>query len=162
MVAAPIRAVSVSANLRKGVLGYFPAAGRGFRGIVVKLNIKIDNKTYEVDVEAAEPEVPAQLPRFAVESAPVRVPAASTAPAPPADAKPVNEELVCRSPVAGVVVRVAAQEGQSLQVGDILLILEAMKMETNITAPVAGKVASIKVKAGDPVQAGQIVVEFQA
>jgi methylmalonyl-CoA carboxyltransferase small subunit len=128
----------------------------------VKLNIKIDNKTYEVEVEAVEPEAPAQLPRFAVESAPVRVPAANTPPPAPVDAQPVNEELVCRSPVSGVVVKVAAQEGQSLQVGDILLILEAMKMETNITAPVAGKVASIKVKAGDAVQAGQVVVEFAA
>jgi len=41
------------------------------------------------------------------------------------------------------------------------VILEAMKMETNITAPVAGKVADIKVKKGDSVQAGQIVVEFE-
>ena len=47
----------------------------------------------------------------------------------------MNEEKVCRSPVSGIVVRVAAQVGQSLQAGDILLVLEAMKMETNITAP---------------------------
>ena len=41
---------------------------------------------------------------------------------------------VCRSPVSGIVVKVAAQLGQKLQAGDILLVLEAMKMETNITA----------------------------
>ena len=54
-----------------------------------------------------------------------------------------------------------AQPGQSLQVGDSLMVLEAMKMETNITAPVAGKVATIKVKPGDTVQADEVVVEFE-
>jgi len=43
----------------------------------------------------------------------------------------------------------------------VLLVLEAMKMETSVTAPVAGKVAAVKVAAGDSVQAGQIVVEFE-
>jgi methylmalonyl-CoA carboxyltransferase small subunit len=74
----------------------------------------------------------------------------------------VNEEKVCRSPVSGIVVKVVAQPGQTLQVGDILLVLEAMKMETNITAPVAGKVAAIKVGPGESVQSGQIVVEFES
>jgi methylmalonyl-CoA carboxyltransferase 1.3S subunit len=74
----------------------------------------------------------------------------------------VNEEKVCRSPVSGIVVRIAAQIGQKLQAGDILLVLEAMKMETNITSAIAGQVAAIKVAAGDSVQAGQVVVEFES
>ena len=45
--------------------------------------------------------------------------------------------------------------------GDILLVLEAMKMETNITAPSPGKIAAIRVNQGDSVQAGQVVVEFE-
>ena len=53
------------------------------------------------------------------------------------------------------------QVGQTLQVGDVLLILEAMKMETSLTSPVAGKVASIKVSPGDSVQSGQVAVEFE-
>lgn len=126
----------------------------------MKLKITIENKTYEVDVEASEPEAPAPPPRgYSVESAPLRVPAA--APAPVAPSGPVNEEKVCRSPISGIVVRVAAQPGQSIQTGDILLVLEAMKMETNITAPLAGKIASIKVSAGDSVQAGMVLVEFE-
>ena len=72
-----------------------------------------------------------------------------------------NEAKVCRSPVSGIVVKLVAQPGQSLQVGDSLMVLEAMKMETNITAPVAGKVATIKVKPGDTVQADEVVVEFE-
>jgi len=127
----------------------------------VKLTITIDQKTYEVDVEAAEPEAPVVAPRgFAVESAPVRLPA-KTAPAAPVNEAPVDEDKVCRSPVSGIVVRATAQVGQTLQVGDVLLVLEAMKMETSVTAPVAGKVAAIKVNSGDSVQAGQVLVEFE-
>ena len=127
----------------------------------MKLTITIDQKTYEVEVEAAEPEAPVLSPRgIAVESAPVRLPA-KPAPAAPADSAAVDEEKVCRSPVSGIVVRATAQVGQTLQVGDVLLVLEAMKMETSVTAPVAGKVAAIKVNSGDSVQAGQVLVEFE-
>jgi methylmalonyl-CoA carboxyltransferase small subunit len=121
----------------------------------VKLTIKIDQKTYEVEVEAAEADAPSQPPRgYVMESAPVRVPAAPPA-APPAPSGAVNEEKVCRSPVSGNVVRVMAHAGQSIQVGDVLL------METNITAPVSGKLAAVKVNAGESVQSGQVVVEFE-
>ena len=57
--------------------------------------------------------------------------------------------------------RAVAQAGQTLQKDDVLLVLEAMKMETSVTAPVAGTVAAIKVKPGDSVQSGQVLVEFQ-
>jgi methylmalonyl-CoA carboxyltransferase small subunit len=130
----------------------------------MKLNITIDGKTYEVDVEAVEPEAPAAAPHSVaglnIGSAPLRMPAAP-APAAPVPGGPVNEDKVCRSPVSGIVVRVAAQVGQSLQPGDVLVVLEAMKMETNITAPASGKVASLAVKQGDSVQAGQVVAEFE-
>jgi methylmalonyl-CoA carboxyltransferase small subunit len=130
----------------------------------MKLNITIDGKTYEVEVDAAEPESPAAAPHnpggLNIGSAPLRVPASYAQAAPPAG-QPVNEEKVCRSPVSGIVVRLAAQVGQSLQTGDILLVLEAMKMETNITAPSPGKIAAIRVNQGDSVQAGQVVVEFE-
>jgi biotin carboxyl carrier protein len=79
----------------------------------------------------------------------------------PPSGGPVNEEKVCRSPITGTVVRVVAQEGQAIQQGDILIVLEAMKMETNITAPEAGKIAAIKVNAGDSVKAEQVVVELE-
>jgi len=130
----------------------------------VKLNVKISGKTYEVEVEAVEPEGTAPQPvrPLTVEPAQVRVPAAAAAPAPAAAEGPaVDEAKVCRSPVSGIAVRIAAQVGQTLQRGDVLIVLEAMKMETNITAPAAGKVAAIKVGQGDSVQSGQIVVEFE-
>jgi methylmalonyl-CoA carboxyltransferase small subunit len=127
----------------------------------VKLKITVDQKVYEVEVEVAEPE-PVQLPPagYLMNPAAVRVPAAPAA-RPGADSGPVNEDKVCRSPINGIVVKVAAQEGQSIQPGDTLLVLEAMKMETNITAPMAGKISKINVAGGDTVAAGQVVVEFE-
>ncbi len=126
----------------------------------MKLKITIDSKNYEVDVEVAEPEAAGAPPRFhqSVESSAARFVAVA---APPVDTTPVNEDKVCRSPVSGIVASVSAKEGQSLNVGDELLVLEAMKMETQVTASASGRVASVKVKAGDSVQAGQVLVEFE-
>lgn len=126
----------------------------------MKLKISIDNKNYEVDVDVAEPEVAGHARLQAVESSAVRTPVA-TAAAPAAETTPVVEGKVCRSPVSGIVASVTAQPGQTLQVGDVLLVLEAMKMETQVTAHVSGKVAAIKVKAGDSVQSGQILLEYE-
>lgn len=128
----------------------------------MKLTITINNKTYEVDVEAAENETPSLRIPMTMAPASVQVPAPQASAAPkPVGQSPVNEEKVARSPVSGIVVRAAAQPGQTLQVGDVLLVLEAMKMETNVTSPVAGKVKSINVAPGDSVQNGQVVVEFE-
>lgn len=129
----------------------------------MKLKITIDNNIYEVDVEVAEPEPVQAVPRgYAAEPAPVRVPAAPSAVTPPApEGTSADEDKVCRSPMNGIVVKVAAQPGQSIQPGDILLVLEAMKMETNITSPIAGRIAKVNVNTGESVQGGQVVVEFE-
>ncbi len=136
----------------------------------MKLNITVDNKNYEVEVEVADPTLApmAAAPRF---DTGLRIPAAGPAvvpngapkapQGPVADSGPVNEAKVCRSPVSGIVVRVTSQVGQKIQSGDTLLVLEAMKMETNITAPAAGKIARINVGQGDAVQGGMVLVEFE-
>jgi len=129
----------------------------------VKLKITVENKTYEVEVEAEQPE-PSPPRGWYMEPGAVRVPAAAPVVAPaPAAAGPsdVNEDKVCRSPISGIVVKVPAQGGQKIQTGDILLVLEAMKMETNITAPIAGTIAKMNVNVGDSVQGGQVLVEFE-
>jgi methylmalonyl-CoA carboxyltransferase small subunit len=129
----------------------------------VKLKITVDGKVYEVDVEVSEPEPP--QPGYVPPAVPTtRVPAAGPAPsAPPtpSSAPVADESKVCRSPCAGVVVRVSAQVGQAIQANDVLLVLEAMKMETAISSPLAGKVAKVHVGVGDAVQAGQVLVEFE-
>jgi methylmalonyl-CoA carboxyltransferase small subunit len=131
----------------------------------MKLKISVDGKIYEVEVEVAEEERPfLGIGGYMPMPIAIQVPAHAGGPAAPRapEAAPVaNEDKVCRSPIAGVVVRVHAQAGQSLQVGDPLVVLEAMKMETNITAPVAAKVAKLNVAVGDSVQGGQVIAEFE-
>ena len=63
--------------------------------------------------------------------------------------------------MAGVVIKVNVEPGQAIQANDLMMVLEAMKMETNVTAPVAGKVKSVKVAQGDAVKVNQVVVEFE-
>ena len=129
----------------------------------MKLNITIADTTYEVDVEVAEADHASLPPAYPVGSARLAGSAAGTLPPPQAsvpDRPLADDDRICRSPVSGVVVKVFAKAGDSIQAGDSLLLLEAMKMETNITAPVAGVVAAIKVGAGQHVQTGNVLVEF--
>jgi methylmalonyl-CoA carboxyltransferase small subunit len=134
----------------------------------LKLQIGIDGKSYEVEVEIIEddaaPRHPAYVPPQASAAAMptnVALPAAPKQPAGPAEPSNVDESKVCRSPIAGMVVKVAAQPDQTIQTNDLLLVLEAMKMETNVTSPVGGKVKNITVNNGDAVQLNQILVEFE-
>lgn len=129
----------------------------------MKLKLTIDGKLYEVDVEVAEREQP--QPGYVPPASAAR---AGSAAAGPASAAPkvatdrvVDEGKVCRSPISGVVVRVSAQVGQEIQANDVLLVLEAMKMETVITSPVAGKIKSVNAQPGDSVKGGQVLVEFE-
>lgn len=64
-----------------------------------------------------------------------------------------------RAPLSGTVARVLVEEGQTIDAGDVLVVLEAMKMETEITAPEAGTVGAILVSPGDAVSGGQVLVE---
>ncbi len=129
----------------------------------MKLKIGIDGSEYVVDVEVLEDDgvgpvyvAPHGQPTT-VQPVTVPTPGAGTSPT----EENVEEAKVCRSPVAGVVVKLNVQPGQTLQPHDLMMVLEAMKMETNITAPVAGKVKKINVSQGDGVKVNQILVEFE-
>ena len=132
----------------------------------MKLKITVDGKLYEVDVEVFEPEQP--QPGFYPPPGPGacsgRI-ARSAPPAPCSRRRPAPgrrraaRSAAARSPARSS--KISAQAGQTIQVNDVLLILEAMKMETVITAPIAGKIAKINVNVGDAVQQGQVLVEFE-
>ena len=87
-------------------------------------------------------------------------------PAPEAPAAPTTASVEGMSanavvaPLAGSVFKILVNEGDEIEAGQVLLILEAMKMETEITAPNAGTVAHIGVAVGDAVQGGQPLVEI--
>jgi methylmalonyl-CoA carboxyltransferase small subunit len=130
----------------------------------LKLQIGIDGKSYEVEVEITEDDtapkphyIPAQSATV-VAGAPITAAAGGPVMAPETVA---DETKVCRSPIAGMVTRVNVQPGQQIQPNDLLLVLEAMKMETNVTSPVAGKVKDVRVAQGDGVQLNQVLVEFE-
>jgi methylmalonyl-CoA carboxyltransferase small subunit len=131
----------------------------------LKLKITVEGKVYEVEVEVSEPEPPhpGYVPPHGAPT--TRVPAAGPGVTPPirrsGNAPVADESKVCRSPIAGVVRRVSAQVGQTIQANDVLVVLEAMKMETVITAPIAGRIARVNTTVGDAVQSGQVLVEFE-
>ena len=128
----------------------------------MKLNITIDGKTYEVDVEVAEADHAGLPPAYPIGSARLAGSVVGTpAPAVAPSAAPVEDEAkVCRSPVSGIIVKLIAQLGQSLQVGDSLMVLEAMKMENEIQAPADGTVTAILVNKGDSVLEGAEIVKI--
>ena len=130
----------------------------------MKLEISIDGQRYEVEVEVTEKDdsARAQDNRPAPATATIQSTVLRTPPKPGASSDiNVDESKLCRSPVAGIVVRINVEPGQRLEVNDLMVVLEAMKMETNVTAPIAGKLKSVNVSARDAVKINQILVEFE-
>ena len=121
----------------------------------MKLNIVVAGKTFEVEVEEAEPSVEHGL--SAPASPGIYSSVLPTAPK-PGTSSDVNEAKVCRSPLAGVVVRVHVKPGESVKVNDLLLVLDAMKMEIRINAQSAGTVKSVEVGPNDAVKPEQVLV----
>jgi oxaloacetate decarboxylase alpha subunit len=62
------------------------------------------------------------------------------------------------SPLAGHILKLKIRPGQAVQSGEVILLLEAMKMETEIRAPAAGTVQAVAVKEGDGVQVGDTLI----
>ncbi|MEI7825407.1 MAG: biotin/lipoyl-containing protein [Chlorobiaceae bacterium] len=131
----------------------------------MQLILTIDGKKYIVDVEVLEGEECRAPDLFqaltsTIQSKPVVAPLPHPlAIQPVADGLPDNK--VCRSPIAGIVQRVNVQVGQKLQIDDLLVVLEAMKMETNITAHTDGTVKKILASPGEAVKSGQALIEFK-
>lgn len=139
----------------------------------------INGKKYEVEVEKLEayksldrngvaapaaPVLPASAPvqrpaapaPVAAAPAPAPAPAPAVAPA-PAAAAPAGATTV-EAPMPGKILNIKVSEGQAVKFGEVVVIMEAMKMETEIVAPADGTVSKILVKAGDSVDTGAALV----
>jgi methylmalonyl-CoA carboxyltransferase small subunit len=121
----------------------------------LKIQVVIAGKTYEVeaDVEGDNDSLAG--------ASPVQSVLLPTVPRRGSSNGGDAESKVCRSPVAGIVARVCVQPGQQLQQDDLIVVLEAMKMETSVTAPMSGKVKSVNAAPGEAVKLNQILVEFE-
>ena len=124
-----------------------------------KFNITVNGQTYEVEVEevkAAGGAAPKAAPKPAAAPAPAPKPAAAPAAAPKATAGAGEHSI--DAPMPGKVVKLVASEGQSVKAGDVLLILEAMKMQNEIPADSDGTVKKFNVAAGQSVKAHESLV----
>ena len=128
----------------------------------MKYQIQLNGRTYEIEVEVAEPmkmnEFQAYAPAPAAPVAPVApVEAAPAAAAPAAPAVTGTGEQVT-APMPGTILKVNVTQGQAVKEGDVLCVLEAMKMENEIMAPRAGTVAQVVTSKGSSVDTGATLV----
>ena len=135
----------------------------------MKLKITVHGVAYEVDVEVLDigegfPTAPSPLPQLRSQTS---LPPQTSAlpPRPAAGGKPtsamVSKGGAVTSPIAGTVIELKCKPGDPVTEGQVLLVIEAMKMNTSIAAPTAGKVKTIPVVVGDTVREGQVLVEFE-
>ena len=120
-----------------------------------KFNITVNGVAYEVEVE--EVAAGSAAPAAPVAAAPKAAPAAAPTAAPAAKA-PVAAGTQVKAPMPGTILDVKVSQGASVKKGDILAILEAMKMENEILAPQDGTVAQVSVAKGASVNSGDVLV----
>lgn len=118
----------------------------------MKLRVNVNGTDYHVDVEVEEEPVPTLGPILIGNSAYGAIPSAAKAPA--------ASSTGLKAPISGTVVKVLVKKDDEVAAGDTVVVLEAMKMETEITAPANGKIAAVNVAVGDTVAGGQTLVEW--
>ena len=130
----------------------------------MKYKVTLNNRVYEVEVEEgtamlvdeyelAAPAAPAPVAApVAVAAAPVAAAPAAAAPVAVAGGEPV------KSPMPGNILKINVAPGQAVKEGDVLIVLEAMKMENDVVAPRDGTVAQIVVSKGAVVETGTTLV----
>ena len=122
-----------------------------------KYRITVDGKTYEMDVELIGANGAAVQP-VAKAAAPV----VSTPAAPAPAAKPAAASTgAVIAPMPGTILKVLKASGDAVKAGDVVLILEAMKMENEITAPSDGVIGSLSLAQGSTVAGGDLLFEVK-
>ena len=121
-------------------------------------NITVNGVTYTVEVEEVGATASAPVAAAPVAAAPVAAPAApKAAPAAP-KASGAAGAVSVKAPMPGNIMKVNCKVGASVKKGDVLIVLEAMKMENDICAPQDGVVASVEVAQGATVETDALLV----
>lgn len=122
----------------------------------MKYKVTLNNKTYEVEVEQGRAmildEYEAYAPAPAPAAAPTPAAAPAAAPVTPAAPQNVAAGEVVKSPMPGNILKIPVSLGQKVEEGQVLVLLEAMKMENEIVAPKAGTVVQILTSKGAVVE----------
>ena len=125
-----------------------------------KLKITINNQSYLVTVEEVrESSLQAVEPQGVVSRPVTSRPSIRPVPSRPASMPTIKGETGSSvvSPMPGVILTLKAKEGDTVKMGDVVAVLEAMKMENEITAKKGGVVREIKVKEGQTVSSGEVL-----
>lgn len=124
----------------------------------MKYYVTLNNKNYEVEVEETEAVITAVTDAVAA-PAPVATAPAAGAPAAVAPAAPAvsGDGTPVKAPMPGTILSVSAAAGQQVKSGQVIMILEAMKMENEIVAPCDGTVKQILVQKGSTVETDSVL-----
>lgn len=123
--------------------------------------VEVNGIPFDVEMQGSslvEEDLPTQAAAETSAPAPAAPAPASTAPAPAAPAAGTGAGTPVKAPLPGVVTKINVAVGQTVKKGDTVLVLEAMKMENNITAETGGSVTGICVAAGDSVMEGSVLL----
>ena len=119
----------------------------------MKLKVTVNGIPYDIEVEVEEED--RTPPTIVIGGAGgMQTPVASTA-----SVRATSANAVV-APLSGSVSKILVEEGQEIKEGEVLVVLEAMKMETEITAPADGTVSAVDVAVGEAVQGGQVLLEW--
>lgn len=123
-----------------------------------RLRVTVDGRVFDVTVEVVGEEQRQVMAGAPAVAAPVASVPVAAPPAPPKRAAAVPGSGNVTSPLAGRIVQIHAEVGQAVTEGDLVITLEAMKMNTQVLATRTGKVSAVNVQPGQAVQEGDILM----
>jgi glutaconyl-CoA/methylmalonyl-CoA decarboxylase subunit gamma len=129
-----------------------------------KLLITVNGKRYEVDVEVLEDDELIQTqPLYRPPARVVDSYITPPGPAPVPKPRPRSEvdQKTLTSPLNGTMLEVHVEPGQEVAEGQVVFVVEAMKMKTNIASPVTGRVKEVPVKEKDVIEQGQLLLRYE-